>query len=691
MKKLMNWLKSPASDFALFILLLILANVASRRAFLRFDLTRQGSYSLSAASVQTVGTLTEPLAVKVFFSDNLPSPYNGVAQYVRDILVEYKGKANRNFSYTFFDMDKPENQKIAGGYGLHQVQIREVKNNEVGFKQAWMGLAISYGDSIEVMDSITTSDGFEYKLTTKIAKMISTTDTLAGLGDGDAIGVTLFASDDLRGFGIGGFDQLDTEVQQAFNAVNRKNMNRLTYVRKNPPAGEIEETADRYGLQTLNWERKDGTKGTGVFGLVIEHGDSFRTIPFSIQRSLFGYVISGFDGLEQNLTESLQSLLSKSTEIGYVTGHGEAGLFDENGAATHFSTAVSDLYTFRELNLAEEDIPAGLMSVVINGPTEPLGEKELYKIDQFLMRGGNVMVFADPFRETPAAYYQPAQFSPSETNLSRLLDAYGVKLPQNYVFDEACYSVSAQNYGEVFLYWAPMLQKKQLHPKNPIVRNLGYVIFLQAGAVDVSAAEEDSALKVSVLAKSSDKSWTQSQNIQLTPMVQPPYDKDSMKAENLAVLLEGRFRSAFDAEPDSGDGADTGGAELSSSTHLSQSSQDGKLFVAGTSKITENQLIDADGAEPIAMLVRNAVDYMNGSAELCEMRTKGLSLNTLSNTGGALALFVKYFNQFGLAVLTAVAGLLVWRARNLRRKRIQLRYNPNDEREMTNQSKDGGK
>ena len=225
MNKFVKWLKSSASDFVLFVLILVLANIAGRKAFLRFDLTSQGSYSISPASRNTVKTLTEPLSVKVFFSDNLPAPYNGTAQYVKDILVEYKGAANKNFSYSVFNMNKPENQRIAQGYGLHQVQIQEVKNSEVGFKQAWMGIAVIYGDAIEVIDGITSDTGFEYNLTTKISKMISQADTLAGLGEGDKISVTLYASEALKQFRINGYDSVVSAVSDAFNKVNQKNQN----------------------------------------------------------------------------------------------------------------------------------------------------------------------------------------------------------------------------------------------------------------------------------------------------------------------------------------------------------------------------------------------------------------------------------------------------------------------------------
>ena len=148
MKKIINWFKSSKSDFALFILFLILINIVSYNAYIRFDLTSAKSYSLSKESKNLVKNLEQPLSVRVFFDDNLPSPYNSVSQYVKDILVEYKGAGNKNFSVSFMDMSKSENIELAQDLGLRQVQLQEVKNNEVGFKQAFMGLAITYGDNI---------------------------------------------------------------------------------------------------------------------------------------------------------------------------------------------------------------------------------------------------------------------------------------------------------------------------------------------------------------------------------------------------------------------------------------------------------------------------------------------------------------------------------------------------------------
>lgn len=682
MKKLFEWIKSPKSDFVLFVMILVLANVASRKAFFRLDLTSQGSYSISKVSKDTVKTLTEPLSVKVFFSDNLPAPYNATAQYVKDILVEYKGAANSNFSYQFFNMKKAENQRIASGYGLRQVQIQQIKNSEVGVKQVWMGLAITYGDAIETIDGISSDSGFEYNLTTKISKMISQADTLAGLAADDKINVTLYSSAELEQFRIANFDNLQKLAQEAFNSVNQKNKNRLQFSAETPAADEMDSTADKYGLQLINWQNKDGSEGKGIFGLVVEHNGAFRTVPLSIQRSFFGYGISGLDNIEENLSASLESLLSKSTEIGYIKGHSEAELSDQNGNDTNFKKLLSDSYSFKEINLSESDIPLNISTIIINAPKEKFAEAELYKIDQFLLKGGNVMLFQDPFNSAQENYYQAPTYEKIDTGLNTILEKYGVKLESNYVFDEGCYTYNQQGYGKIRMYWAPMLAKQQLSQKNVISKNLGYVILLQPGEISTAEAEKNKDLKVSVLAKSSPKSWTMTQNFDIGPNMQTPYDKSVYQSHNLAVLVEGKFPSAFESNPAEEQNSSAAKDGLKTTSHLAKGTQTGRIFAVNTAYAASNQLINDDGSEPIAMFVRNAADYMNGNADLCTMRTKGLTLNTMQNTNSALALVIRYFNQFGLTVLVAAAGFAMWRIRSIRRRKIHDKYNPNDKREI---------
>ena len=701
MKKIIEWFKSSKADFFLFVIFLLLINLVSYNFYTRIDLTSAKSYSLSKASKNLVKNLEEPLSVYAFFDGNLPVSYSNVAQYVDDLLTEYEGSANKNFSV--FRMDTSDSQKanLARDFGLSQVQIQEVKNNEVGFKQGYMGIVITYGDAVELLNPITSTDGFEYNLTAKISKMISTRDTLAGLPKSEKISLKLYFSDSLKNLGISGSDQVEELVREAYESVNKNALGRLSFSYINDSSEDTLEAASKYGLQVVRVQNKNGGYSNAVVGLVLEHNDSFYTLPVQIQNIIFGYAISGLDDLELSISEGLQSLFSKVTKIGYITGHGELPLISEQNSsdaaalsAENFSAIVSNNYEFEELNLEQTDIPVGMNSIVINGPSEDFSEAELYKIDQFIMRGGNVLFFVDGLVENQMAmYYGGESFNKNECNISKLLNAYGVQVEANYVLDKNCYTARNSNYGTLNYYWVPNLQKNLLAQNNVITKNLGYVLMLQNSSLDVSEALLDKDLKVTVLAKSSPESWTISENIYLNPIaLSAPEEKEKLSSSNLAVLIEGKFNSAYDSSPKLSneeennfegieDSSSVGmEATLQTNSHISKSISKGKLFVVGSSQVTTGQVIDSAGTTPIAMLLMNAVDYLNGNEDLCVMRTKSLLVNTLTINNNGAAQFWKYFCEYGIVLLIALAWLIVWKMRTKRQKEINKRYNPNDTR-----------
>ncbi|MBQ8212203.1 MAG: Gldg family protein [Treponema sp.] len=689
MKKFINWLKSPSSDFALFIVFLLLLNIVSYNSFFRLDLTEPKSYSLSKPSKQVVKNLQEPLTIRVFFDKNLPTPYNSVAQYVEDLLAEYDGVANKNFSVINMDLSKEESLAMASDYGLSQIQIQEIKNNEVGFKQVYMGLVLSYGDSIETLDSITSTEGFEYKLTTKISKMISTADTLANLKQDEKINVTLYFSPVLKNMGISGCAELEEIVETTFKEVNKQNKDRLDYKVVNPSESETIEFVQKYGIQAIQYKSENQQK-VAALGLVVEYNDDFRVIPVQIERSLFGYVVSGLETIGESINESLQSLMSNVQSIGYVTGHGELSLQDER-QALNFNKMVSAHYQIEELNLVENDIPMNMSCIVINGPKADFAEEELYKIDQFIMRGGNVMFFVDSLVEQGGSPYQAAEYVPNELNIDKLLNKYGVKRNYDYVMDTNCYTTSSPEYGKVNLYWAPIMQKDSLAKKSVITQNLGYLIFLQNGSLDISGAENNSNLKSTVLVKSSPESWAQSERIMLNPIFMTPPEAGNFAPQNLAVMIEGKFDSAYTEKPEFETSDESAEAtenqtkdenQLTTENHLASAKLPGKIFVTGSSYVTTYQILDGQDTSPISMFFLNVIDYLNGNEEVCTMRTKGLGINVLTIKSPALATIAKYFNQFGLVILVAAAGLIVVRSRAKRRKQIREKYNPNDSRQV---------
>jgi ABC-type uncharacterized transport system involved in gliding motility auxiliary subunit len=688
-KRLASWLSEPKSDFVLLLVVLVLANLVASRAFFRVDLTSRQSFSLSEASRRVVKTLEEPLAVKVFFSSNLPAPYNGVERYLRDLLVEYQGVGKGRFSYRFFDMEKNENKDMAESYGISPVQIQEVKNDEVGVKNAYMGLAIVHGDSVEAVNNIVDAEGLEYRLTTTLAKVIVTNDALSG--STGPIQATLYASSSLAAFRIQGWSDLDKLVRESVDRVNKKNRGRLQYHFVDAATNtEIDGLGAKYGLQRISWGKQPNgmEAGSGALGIVLEYGDRSRTVPIELARGLFGgYGLVGLDDLEGRLSDALKGLVSNSLAVGYLTGHGEKDLYDDRNGAARFSWLVQDTYELKEVNLSKADIPAGITTLVINGPKEKLSELELYRIDQFLMRGGNVLALLDPYLEigTQGGYGAPA-YVPVKTGLEGLMAKYGVKLASNYVLDAECYVARQQGMGETPLYYAPLIGKKGLDKDHVVTRNLSNVLFLKAGEVSASvsaagtgaaggataaggAAPERSAV---TLVSSSPDSWVVSGNINLMPFAMAEPAKDQRASHPLVVLVEGRFESGFDAAPPQASGGAVGA--LSAETRLARSVQRGKLIVAGTSELAGPSLLDENGRQPTALFIRNALDYLTGNEELNDMRTKGLSADSLAKTSPALRAAIKSMDMYGLPLIVAAAGLLAWRRRVRRRAKIQAIY-----------------
>ncbi len=680
--KFITFLKNPSWDIYLFALLIILVNLVAARAFFRIDLTQSKSYTLSKASRDLIKSIEEPLSVKVFFSSNLPAEENSAKDYVTDLLEEYQNAGGKNFSVEYFNMDKKENQDMALDYGLSQFQVQEVKSDEVGFKAVFMGLVFTYADQIECIDPIASQEEFsnqnyrfEYKITSTISSIISKASLLDGVKDD--ITLTLYKSDILEKAGIQGFEELDSIVEAALKNINKKNRNRIAYKSLNPSSSEAEELLQKYGLQVLTLRESGRSPVSATLGLVLQAGDSYSTVPLQIySQNILGYTlntISGLDTLEENIESSLQSLVKKSAKIAYVTGHGELNTKDSREGCTNFASLLSSTYSLDDIDLSKENISAGTGSLIINGPSSSFSQEELYKIDQYLVRGGNVILFLDPFNviqpQGQQAQYEMPQYIPNKTGLETLLSKYGIEEKNNYVFDEQCISQMTQQYGKVNFHYVPLMQKENL-ANHPISKNLGYIYFRQAGELSSQEAEQNRNLKVTRLASSSAKSWTASENFIIHPLyISAPEDKSIEQSYPLSLLVEGTFTSAYDSDPTS-----TTSEGLSANSHIKNGNQTGRLLIISTSCVTQDIGENAD-QQPIGLFLQNLVDYMNGRSDLCTMRTKGLNVNVLEKTSSSLRNLIKYFNEIGLAVIVALFGLFAYVSRRNHRNKIRMEYN----------------
>ena len=717
------------SKFLIYLVVVILINIAGITLFFRIDLTSNKVYSLSKASKIVVGTLSEPLTVKVFFNSNLPAPYNNIERYLHDLLEEYAVEGGNNFNYKFYnvsgdeDEDSSRNQNLARNYGINQVQIQNIEDDEVKFQKAYMGMVFIHGDIIESIETITSTEGLEYQITTTIQKMNNKISALLRLKDKVAIKLYLSSSLSVVGpyMNISGLAGLPSKINKIVDNLNDKNFGKLSFSHLDPTADlQKAKEAEQYNILLLNWDNFTDRRGKtipadkGHAGIVVEHGDNFEEIKLIevFTLPLFGtqYQLTDLADLEKTISNTVENVININEEIGYLSNHGTLSLGAvspmfggaQQDSVSNLNRLLNESYSIKQVTLKESGIPDGLSFLIIAGARQNFSDFELYQIDQFLMKGNNLAIFLDSFEEVSPQgqqgmmqQFQRSFHMPIETGLEKLLSHYGLQVKKSIVLDENSYRQRvprAFGGGERRIYFAPIIKNENINREAEYLQNIKGLVVLKSSPVTVDAEKiEKSGLKAVKLFSSSERSWEMKDRIDFNPMyMSPPGDKEAYKSYSLAYVVEGMFPSYFADKPvpakeDDKDAKESADKEqeddkkeegIDMSAILTRGAtikkgKPGKIFLLGSSEILKDNVIDEEGRTPNAQFIMNVVDYLNDRGDTAVMRSKTQKFNPLREVSPAAKATVKTVNIAGLPVLVILAGVLVWFKRVSRKRLIQ--------------------
>lgn len=717
--------------FMVYLAVVVLVNVVGETVFFRTDLTSNGIYSLSEASRSAVATLSEPLTINVFFTKDLPAPHNNTERYLHDLLEEYSAHSNRYFNYKFYDVsaeegdmgeDERRNQEMARNYGIYPVQIQNIEQDEVEFKRAYMGMVMIHGDVIDKIPSITSTDGLEYTITSKIEKMNDKISLLLNLDE--QLEVKLFLSSSLsevaRQLRLPDIESIRQRIESAVVSLNSKYYGKLAFTYLDPTLDpSLEDQISALNLLTLRWPARTGgvegapVENTGSAAVVVRNGDRSVSIPLInvVRIPLFGtqYQLADLDAMEEKLSEVIDDALDINKKIGYLADHGTVPLSgspqmpgqpQQQEGLSNFNRLVSEEYSITSVNMTEEGIPEGIDCLIIAGPKEEFNDYELFQIDQFLMKGKSIALFLDSFEEMNIPqnqrqmnYNQGPVYMPVSTGLEKLLSHYGAGIRQSYALDENCFEQQLpQMYGggKQALYFAPIIKSENIDRGLPFMSNIKALIAILSSPVDLMKDRlEVNRLEGRILFSSSERSWEMSGRINLNPMfMRPPEDPEELESLPLALMVSGGFPSYFagrevperpaaESEGDSVEveaSPDTLQESITGREAVIDSGEPGKLFLIGSSAILRNNVIDEAGASTNAMFVMNLLDHLNGRDQYAEMRSKMQRYNPLKETGGGVRTFAKSFNIAGLPVIVALFGVTVWFRRRARKRTIQMMF-----------------
>lgn len=378
-----------------------------------------------------------------------------------------------------------------------------------------------------------------------------------------------------------------------------------------------------------------GSKTIGVNLLVNNMGMSYEE---NFNRSI--------EELEYKLSNAIRKLLNPNQKtVAFLQGHEESGQYQLQDIATTLSEyyLVGPVLLWNDSGIVQLDALRNIDLLIISKPKKRFKPKELYVIDQFVMRGGKLLVLNEGvvagLDSLRTSNFFPAL--PKETELEDLLFNYGIRLDKNLVQDIQCTQIPLQSTGQ------GNLSKPKLSPWVffPLVFSSNdHIINNNLDPLKLEFASTLTPLitgstKTTVLLRTSGKNKylktpTRIGFEQAISGIDPRLYNDSAKA--LAILSEGIYQSYFKNRP----------IEASFKEHpelrYKQESDTTKIIVISDGDFAENPI--TAGNKPLQLgadrysnvfydnrrFMLNAVNYLLGDESIIPVRSKQVKMRLLN-------------------------------------------------------------
>jgi gliding-associated putative ABC transporter substrate-binding component GldG len=367
---------------------------------------------------------------------------------------------------------------------------------------------------------------------------------------------------------------------------------------------------------------KDGSQSQMLLwpGAVIDYGGStVNTIQFLPGTSpgkpydlngITEMIENSINNMEYMLISSLRRATQKSKpRVGFLQGHGELTFAQTQRARSLIAPyyAIADV-TINDSLAALENIDG----LIIARPTQKFSDRELYIIDQFVMRGGRLMCFLDALNldEDSLNKNGMTHTTRNETGLERMLFDYGLKLNDNYVVDARCAPKPVPFAKQSMIPW--FFHVLASPTRHPISRNLEPVSLKYASEIQFVGNSTNTLTPILT-------SSTNSNVTGLAPMVNLGmplnYGKNPELIGNptaeinkrcLAGLAEGKFKSYFKNR------IVEEFANNPLAKYKDQSTKEGKVLLIGNGRFIANSYD--------SMPAKNGIDFMYRPTEFNDLR-----------------------------------------------------------------------
>ncbi len=313
----------------------------------------------------------------------------------------------------------------------------------------------------------------------------------------------------------------------------------------------------------------------------------------------------------------------------------------------------SELRKFHKVGLVSLDSLIRLDStidlVIIPAPIKPYSLQNQFKLDQYVMDGGNIIWLVEKFETSLDSinkyqFYVPIE---NQNGLDDMLFKYGVRIMPDLIMDLESSQIPqvigmAGNQPQTRLFPWPYHLSISSRNNHPIVKNIDRVNMFFPSSIDT--LKTNTPVKKTVLLQSSKYSRTQLAPVRLTfEILKSAPDPSKFNAGNrpVAVLLEGQFESFFKNRVT----ADFQAVLDQLGVAFKEESKHSKQLVISDVDFAKNLVNQASGiTEDIGYnkwerrfykgnkdFILNAVEYMLNGEQVLEARSKEIKLRLLDS------------------------------------------------------------
>ncbi len=502
----------------------------------------------------------------------------------------------------------------------------------------------------------------------------------------DIVNIKVFFSEDLPPH----LKKVETDVKDLlseYKAYAGRNL-RISY--EDP--SKDEETKSRVRalgipeIQMQTFEKDKAQVTNGFLGIAVLYGDKKEVLP----------VVQNMRNFEYDLTMAIMKVFRDSQPKIGVLKTDTSGYLPQRVArrmnidATDqteekYKPIFDNLRNYYQVDIVDisegQQIPSDLITLIVpGGDDRSFTERDLFEIDQYFMKGGNLIVLADAVK---VEFARGINGSTQAPKVLSLLEHYGAKVEKNMVLDANCgqvqvpqrYGMFQMNVAVPYPYFV-RVSGEGFKQENPAVSSLGELMLPWASSIsllvdnsaDTTGGMASSQVEAQVLAHSSEKSWVAQDHFNLNPQQDwTPPPEDQLKQSNLVVYLNGAFNSYFNGKP-----VPPVAKSITDTTavltpedagrQVVPQVENGRLLVVGDSEFLTQQ-----NATPgnLAFLL-NVVDWLSLDESLIEVRSRNTADRTIRqdqlDEGSSLPNIIRFINIFLMPVLVVAVGLFIfWR------------------------------